>query len=1035
MDAGRRIDDMESPMVSSCDGTTTRLALLGRRSRVVLTAAVLAMTATLAVHPGKAAADPVLAVQDVCGAAAPGQARCLSERVVPAQNHAAATEVSPSSTPGGLGPADLIDAYQLDASKGYGQTVAVVDAFDDPNAAADLAVYRSQYGLPPCTVANGCFSKVNQNGISNPLPAANTGWSAEISLDLDMVSAICPQCNILLVEANSAYFTDLGAGVDTAVRLGAKFVSNSYGGGESNAADTDPHYNHPGVAITASSGDGGYGVAYPASSPYVTSVGGTALSRSAGGRGWTETAWSGAGSGCSAYASQPASQLSVSTGCAKRAVADVSAVASPNTGVAVYVTYGGGGWSVYGGTSASSPIIAATYALAGTPGAGDYPNSYPYRNSSSLYDVTSGTNGNCSVHVWCSAAAGWDGPTGLGTPDTAAAFSATGQVSGSPVKFGAIGQLGSPVVAGLSIPILVTPMLPDGDSLAGITWKAARTDCTIAAATSLSTSVSCPASAAGSTSVTATLTDTQGARKVVTLTMNFPATAVKRAVSITANLTGQSGTGQSVCTGTATAEQAVVTDVATGSPVKGLVVTFTKQAGTAAATTSGSGLSLADGSAAGTITATTALTLAAKSGAVGAFSGSVAAPFAVTTGRCVASLSGTMDKSASYYGDPVTVTGTLTRAATASTVPMAGVTVQVLETVAGRTLLLGNAVTAADGSIHAVVHPVSSGTVTLSLPAASGWAASSTGVGALTVLTPTTAVTALTGSTVVGYADAVTMSGTLLRNAGGSVTAMKSSQVSVKEAAATGNHTVSVLATATVAADGSWTAIVHPRTSGELSASFAGAAGLPATTTDIGAIQVSNWTTQLSLSTQLSQQVAASGNKVTGAVTRQLGRTSGPAASVPVGIYLQTTTGSQLLLATATSNAAGVFSTSVAPVENGVLVAKVSSVPGYGDAVSNSVPISIATKVSATAPTVVTGGKAVAITVTLIAPRAGAVNVQSLQAGTWVTLTTVTAPASGRVVASLASLAVGSYTLRASFDGDSRGGAGTSANMVVAVRA
>jgi subtilase family serine protease len=175
------------------------------------------------------------------------------------------------------------------------------------------------------------------------------------------------------------------------------------------------------VAITVSSGDAGYGVEYPAGSKNVTAVGGTSLTQGGGGRGWTEAAWSGAGSGCSAYDAKPSWQTD--SGCAKRTVADVSAVADPATGVAVNDTYGGdGGWEVFGGTSVSSPIIAAVYALAGTPSGGSTPASFPYAHTSALNDVASGSNGSCSGSYLCSAAAGYDGPTGLGTPNGVSAF-------------------------------------------------------------------------------------------------------------------------------------------------------------------------------------------------------------------------------------------------------------------------------------------------------------------------------------------------------------------------------------------------------------------------------------------------------------------------------------------------------------------------------------------------------------------------------------------------------------------------------------
>jgi subtilase family serine protease len=332
--------------------------------------------------------------------------------------------VTPAATPSGLGPSDLQSAYALPSSTaGSGRTVAIVDAYDDPSAESDLAVYRSQYGLAACTTANGCFKKVGQTGSTTSLPRGNSGWAEEISLDLDMVSAACPQCHILLVEATSATMTNLGTAVNTAVSLGAKYVSNSYGGSESSSDSTydSSYFNHPGVAITVSSGDNGYGVEYPAASKYVTAVGGTSLTKASNTRGWTETVWSGAGSGCSSYDVKPTWQTD--SGCAKRTVADVSAVADPNTGVAVYDTYAAGsGWMVFGGTSVSSPLIASVYALAGAPSSGSTPASFPYAHTSALYDVASGSNGTCSVTYLCTATSGYDGPSGLGTPNGVSAF-------------------------------------------------------------------------------------------------------------------------------------------------------------------------------------------------------------------------------------------------------------------------------------------------------------------------------------------------------------------------------------------------------------------------------------------------------------------------------------------------------------------------------------------------------------------------------------------------------------------------------------
>ncbi|MDT4938334.1 MAG: hypothetical protein QOG80_2005 [Pseudonocardiales bacterium] len=346
--------------------------------------------------------------------------------------------ITPLATPSGYGPSDLRGAYALTASGSAAQTVGIVDAYDDPNAETDLAAYRSQYGLPACTTANGCFLKVNQNGSTTGLPAANTGWAGEISLDLDMVSAICPNCHILLVEATSASMANLGTAVNRAVTMGAKFVSNSYGGAESSSVTSydSSYFNHPGIVITASSGDSDYdGGSYPATGAHVTAVGGTSLVRNGSARGWGETVWNttsyteGAGSGCSAYIAKPSFQSGVTTGCTRRAEADVSAVADPATGVAVYQTYGGSGWAVYGGTSAASPIVASVYALAGNPGSADYANAYPYSHTANLNDVTSGSNGTCGAPI-CTAGAGWDGPTGLGTPNGTAAFSSAGGTTG-----------------------------------------------------------------------------------------------------------------------------------------------------------------------------------------------------------------------------------------------------------------------------------------------------------------------------------------------------------------------------------------------------------------------------------------------------------------------------------------------------------------------------------------------------------------------------------------------------------------------------
>ncbi|MFF2073477.1 putative Ig domain-containing protein [Kitasatospora sp. NPDC058162] len=418
---------------------------------------------------------------------------------------------SPDATPSGFGPGDLQSAYALPANGGAGQTVAIIDAMDDPNAESDLATYRTQYGLPACTTANGCFKKIDQNG-GTSYPTSDTGWSGEISLDLDMVSAVAPNAHILLVEANSATMGDLGASVNQAVAQGAKFVSNSYGGAEdsTDTASDSQYFNHPGVAITASSGDSGYGAQYPAGSQYVTSVGGTSLTRDSSARGWSESVWgsssggNGTGSGCSAYDPKPSWQTD--SGCANRTIADVSAVADPATGVAVYQTYGGSGWAVYGGTSASAPIIAAVYADAGTPGASDVPAKYAYQHTGSLNDVTSGANGTCSPTYLCTAGAGYDGPTGLGTPNGLAAFTAGGSTGGNTVTVTGPGSQSGTVGTAASLQIHAS------DSASGQSLSYSATG--LPAGLSINSSsglISGTPTTAGGNNVTVTAKDTTGA--------------------------------------------------------------------------------------------------------------------------------------------------------------------------------------------------------------------------------------------------------------------------------------------------------------------------------------------------------------------------------------------------------------------------------------------------------------------------------------------------------------------------------------------
>ncbi len=331
------------------------------------------------------------------------------------------------ATTAGFGPSDLASAYQLNTSLNPGATIAIVDAFGYSNAESDLATYRSNYGLPPCTVASGCLTIVNQNGQASPLPpdpSAADDWTVETALDLDMASAACPNCKLVLVQAQDDQSDGLYIAQQAAASLGATVVSNSWGGPD-NGTDSqyEQYFNHPNVGEFVASGDNGYddgnqGPDYPSTSAFVTAVGGTSLVQSAGSsRGWSETAWSSGGSSCSTEIPKPAFQQGINTACSFRAASDVAAVADPNTGVAVYNNGpSSSGWIVVGGTSAASPFTAGALALTGHGTAGP---GFSYANTSDFYAVTSGSNGSCG-NVLCNAGPGWNGPTGNGTPNGSA---------------------------------------------------------------------------------------------------------------------------------------------------------------------------------------------------------------------------------------------------------------------------------------------------------------------------------------------------------------------------------------------------------------------------------------------------------------------------------------------------------------------------------------------------------------------------------------------------------------------------------------
>jgi subtilase family serine protease len=379
---------------------------------VIATSTTATQAATTRPHTHAAPAEHVS-----CATPTQGNARCLS--VWRSMPKATTGTLSPAVglPKSGLTPADIRAAYQLPKTGAKNQTIAIVDAYDNPKAESDLKAYRATFKLPACTTANKCFRKVDQRG-GTKYPVGDPGWGVEIDLDVQAVSAACPSCKILLVEADDESFDALGAAENTAVKLGASVVSNSYGADEFAGMTVleKKYYTHPGVPILASSGDFGFTAAsFPAVLTNTWAIGGTELIATKKG-GWTEDAWEGAGSGCSAYVAKPAVQKDKH--CQMRTVSDVSAVADSAEGFAEYDTYGLGpdnGWIGVGGTSLSSPLIAAMIGLAGNAAKVASP-SYLYAHHSGLLDVVGGSNGFCGGDYLCTGLKGYDAPTGLGSP-------------------------------------------------------------------------------------------------------------------------------------------------------------------------------------------------------------------------------------------------------------------------------------------------------------------------------------------------------------------------------------------------------------------------------------------------------------------------------------------------------------------------------------------------------------------------------------------------------------------------------------------
>lgn len=391
-----------------------------RRFVAVVSSVLISLSGLASVSPVSAAA---VKTQNVCNArASTAAAKCLSRARTGTGGYPQAL-----NAPSGMTPAQIRGAYELSTDGDPTTALAVVVAYDNPAIKHDLDIYSQQFGLPvlpscSLTITQGCFMKVDQRG-GMRYPAVDNGWALESSMDVEIAHATCPACKLILVEADTASYSNLATAVDRAATLGAKAISNSYGGGESFFQTFyDRSYSHPGVMITASAGDSGYGVSYPAASPTVIAVGGTTLRLDSSGKYQSESAWSGTGSGCSRYETKASWQKD--TGCRRRTTSDVSAVADPATGASVFdsLGYGGtSGWFTLGGTSLSSPIIAGVYALAASASGSGASSLYAKANSSNTHDVTSGQNASCGTYL-CKAVTGYDGPTGVGSPRGITAF-------------------------------------------------------------------------------------------------------------------------------------------------------------------------------------------------------------------------------------------------------------------------------------------------------------------------------------------------------------------------------------------------------------------------------------------------------------------------------------------------------------------------------------------------------------------------------------------------------------------------------------
>jgi len=520
-----------------------------------------------------------------------------------------------------------------------------------------------------------------------------------------------------------------------------------------------------------------------------------------------------------------------------------------------------------------------------------------------------------------------------------------GGTLGSPTTLGATIAVNNPAVPGLATQASVAPALPTGRTLTQVVWTSKRADCAFGSPADLQTTVTCGASATGSTTVTAVLTDSTGATKTVTSPLSF-ATGTARPITIELTVASQSGPTASVCTSASFPVRARVVDTASGQPVKGLSVAFTKQAATALTATSvGSGATALDGAAVlnQSVTATTGYT--AKTLATAVYAAAPTVAVSAVPGTCAPTLTGTKSVAAIYYSDPVTVSGTLTRQVSGATVPVSGASLPVRLTVVTalgtKVLALGTAVTKADGTYSLVVKPTATGTLSVSLLGTVGYTATSVGLGTVTVTIPQTLMTAAVADADVGYGSPITVTGTLRRDAGGTVTSLTGATVTVR-VLKTGASAPTGIGTAKVLADGTFSASLALKLSGTLSVAYAGTAGQPAATVALGTATAGTWSTATTASVSTGSVPLGGSVTFTGSVSRTYAGVTSAAPSVRVAAtFTPTGSSTTTLVATATTTSTGTFTLRVYPKASGTWRLVVNPVIGYGGSTSAGLPVTV----------------------------------------------------------------------------------------------